>query len=151
MQVISKLITIVIPILLLLSCSQPKQDANQNSIAIQQITNEINAALDSIKKDESLNDLISEGFTELGFKMMDDSLKVDSSIERKIRYSQLCINNGDFEQGLRYIHNAYSVKYNFEILDIKAAAALNKTDMAARALLDAMAKDLAVCYTQKGK
>ena len=131
----------------MLSCSQPKQDANQNSIAIQQITNEINAALDSIKKDESLNELISEGFTELGFKIMDDSLKVDSSIERKIRYSQLCINNGDFEQGLKYIHNAYSTKYNFELLDIKAAAALNKTDTAARALLDDMAKDLAASYS----
>ena len=132
----------------MLSCSYTKQNADPNTIIIEGIKKEITGAIDSVKCSQTLTELISNGFTEIAFAIMDDSLNHDSSVNTKLWFAKLCADNGNFEKSIDYIKNVHSKALIFELLDIKVAFALNKMDsLASRVLLDSMANELHYAYT----
>ncbi len=80
---------------------------------------------------------------------MDDSLALDNTIEKRLRYSKLCIDNGNFEKGLKYLNGVNSKKYRFDILSLKLEAGLDDKYQFNRLYLDSLNQELQQNYSQE--
>ncbi len=125
------------------SCQENNKSAKKNTrSAFQDILIQSDSCLHAIAKRQSLQNLFEGGYSEMAFKIVADSLSQMSNV-RRVNCARLYIDYGHFEKALQLIEQINDTQVNFEILNIKMLAALNKQDTA---LSGRIRKAMALAY-----
>jgi CHAT domain-containing protein len=137
-------------LILCASCKQGTKNNEQYHQMLTHVDRDISVMLDTIKQHYSVTELVKSGFHELGFKLMADSLKSDGSDAQKLCYGKLCIDYGDYENGLEMIASIKSPKLLFDKAYYRLTAALNSMDtLVSKPLLDSLQQCLRLNYTKE--
>ncbi len=149
----TRLSVYVLLILLIVSCTNPKKQENSPyRELLGQVDHEVNTMIDSVKAHYTVTELITSGFREIGLRLMADSLKLDNNDEKKLYYGKICLDYGDYEEGLALINSIKSEHLQFDKTASRLTAALNSMDtLYSRPLLDSLRECLIKNYSKENE